>query len=426
MTMNETKRIVVWRFWLALAVAIGMVWPGTGAWAASKHQPITLELIALMKTRPEIKTMLNESIEKADKINPDRATNPVTSLDKYLDYVDKTSKLIPRDILANPPSIIRDQILQSICYFYFLIDQPLGELNDKDLFKPSIQYYPPFATWTRQFADAWGQYLNTPASWDQSTYEQFYADPSFGLTTGWYESPANWTTFNQFFARFLSSPDQRPIADAGDPSVVAAPADSVPQGAWPIDGESRIQVKGGLQIKLARFFSIPQLLGEDSPYKDAFANGMLTHTFLNVNDYHRYHFAVGGIVKDKRTIQQNVSLEVSWNKETGRYDPVDSTGWQFSQTRGYVIVDTERFGLVALIPMGMAQVSSVMFDDTVKPGSQHNKGEMLGNFLFGGSDFVMLFQKQAGFEITAPRSGEEFKHLLMGEAYGVMLGAASN
>ena len=99
--MNETKRIVVWRFWLALAVAIGMVWPGTGAWAASKHQPITLELIALMKTRPEIKTMLNESIEKADKINPDRATNPVTSLDKYLDYVDKTSKLIPRDILAS-------------------------------------------------------------------------------------------------------------------------------------------------------------------------------------------------------------------------------------------------------------------------------------------------------------------------------------
>ena len=304
-----------------------------------------------------------------------------------------------------------------------MIDQPLGELNDKDLFKPSIQYYPPFATWTRQFADAWGQYLNTPASWDQSTYEQFYADPSFGLTTGWYESPANWTTFNQFFARFLSSPDQRPIADAGDPQTDSGVF--LEAGSFR-DGESRIQVKGGLQIKLARFFSIPQLLGEDSPYKDAFANGMLTHTFLNVNDYHRYHFAVGGIVKDKRTIQQNVSLEVSWNKETGRYDPVDSTGWQFSQTRGYVIVDTERFGLVALIPMGMAQVSSVMFDDTVKPGSQHNKGEMLGNFLFGGSDFVMLFQKQAGFEITAPRSGEEFKHLLMGEAYGVMLGAASN
>lgn len=379
-----------------------------------------------MKQRPEIKTMLNESIVKAGKINPDRATNPVSSVDEYLDYIDRASKLIPRDILANPPSIIRDQILQSICYFYFLIDQSLKGLADKDLFKPSIQYYPPFATWTRQFADAWGQYLNTPASWDQSIYQQFYADPSFGLTTGWYESPTNWKTFNQFFARLLSSPSQRPIADASDPSVVTSPADSVPQGVWPIGADSRIQVEGGLKIKLARFYSILQLLGKDSPYKHAFANGVLTHTFLNVNDYHHYHFAVGGIIKDKQSIQQNVSLEVSWNKKTGRYEPVVSTGWQFAQTRGYVIVDTGRFGLVALIPMGMAQVSSVLFEDSVKPGSQHNKGEMLGNFLFGGSDFVMLFQEQAGFVITAPRTRGGFEHLLTGEVYGVMTGAAPN
>jgi len=42
----------------------------------------------------------------------------------------------------------------------------------------------------------------------------------------------------------------------------------------------------------------------------------------------------------------------------------------------------------------------------------------LGNFLFGGSDFVILFQETAGFEITAT-SGI---HLLMGEKYGVMKG----
>jgi hypothetical protein len=43
--------------------------------------------------------------------------------------------------------------------------------------------------------------------------------------------------------------------------VVASPADSVPQGVWPIDGQSRIQVDGGLRVKLARFFSIPTPLG---------------------------------------------------------------------------------------------------------------------------------------------------------------------
>ena len=65
-------------------------------------------------------------------------------------------------------------------------------------------------------------------------------------------------------------------------------------------------------------------------------------------------------------------------------------------------MDTGPYGLVALIPMGMAQVSSVNFGKNVQVGSTHRKGYMLGNFLFGGSDSIMLFQERAGFEITTP------------------------
>ena len=64
-----------------------------------------------------------------------------------------------------------------------------------------------------------------------------------------------------------------------------------PRERGPIDNNSTILVDGGLQVKLVRYYSIEDLLGNDSEYKDAFANGVLTHTFLNVNDYHRYHFA---------------------------------------------------------------------------------------------------------------------------------------
>jgi hypothetical protein len=102
-----------------------------------------------------------------------------------------------------------------------------------------------------------------------------------------------------------------------------------------------------------------------------------------------------------------------------------STGWQFTLTRGVVIVDTGKYGLVALVPMGMAQVSSVNFEAIVRPGIIHKKGDMLGNFLFGGSDFVILFQDKAGFEITASKStssADTYKHVLMGEAYGVIKG----
>ena len=386
------------------------------------YKPITRELMDLLEKNPEIRDMLETSIAEAKKINSDPKTNPAQSLSGYYDFIDSTSELIPHEILENPSDLIRDQILQSLCYFYFLVDQPLPELKNKGLYRNTIQFYTPFSSWLYDFAKVWGAFLDTENSWNQKTYQEFYNDPSFGLQKGWYESSSNWDTFNRFFSRYLKSPNARPIASPSDPTVVVSPADSVPQGVWAIDDNSNIRVEDGLEVKLVRYYSIKDLLGEDSQYKDAFANGVLTHTFLNVFDYHRYHFAVGGTIKEKKIIVQNVALEVAWSAEQGRYIPIDSTGWQFSQTRGYVIVDTEKYGLVALIPMGMAQVSSVNFEDDVKVGTIHEKGDMLGNFLFGGSDFVMLFQESTGFEMTAASD----IHLLMGEKYGVMKDATHN
>jgi phosphatidylserine decarboxylase precursor len=403
---------------LALMLVCSPLLTGCGT---ERHKPITSELISLVQTNPEVGNMLEASIAEAKKVNPDPETNPVQSLADYYDFLDRAAELIPKDVLENPSSFtLKDQMLQGICYFYFLVDQPLPELEGKGLFKNRIQYYEPFSTWLRNYVKIWGAYLDTEESWNEKIYQEFYNDPSFGLQAGWYESPSNWKTFNQFFARYLKSPDMRPIASSDDPAVVVSPADSVPQGVWVIDQDSNIGVEG-VTVKEVTYYSIEELLGKDSQYKDAFANGVLTHTFLNVNDYHRYHFAVGGTVKEKKIISQNVALEVAWSSEQGKYVPIDSTGWQFSQTRGYVIVDTVKYGLVALIPMGMAQVSSVNFEDNVKVGTTHMKGDMLGNFLFGGSDFVMLFQEEAGFEITAPREdATTYKHILMGEEYGVM------
>ncbi|MCX6089197.1 MAG: phosphatidylserine decarboxylase [Candidatus Atribacteria bacterium] len=425
-------------FVLFLIVA-GMILPASPVLAENdSHKPITRKLIEMVEEHEEIHDMLVASIEAVKEINPDLKTNPVQSLQDYYDFLDAASELIPQNVLVNKSNLVRDQILQSICYFYFLVDQPLPELKGKGLFKNTIQYYGPFSTWLRDFANTWGTFLDTEASWNMDTYLQLYNDPSFGLQKGWYEPSTNWNTFNRFFSRYLKSPDARPIVSPDDPSVVVSSADSVPQGTWEIDENSNIRIDGGLKVKLVTFYDIKDLLGEDSKYKDAFARGILTHTFLNVNDYHRYHFAVGGTILEKKIIVQNVALEVSWSSEQGKYIPIDSTGWQFSQTRGYVIVDTGKYGLVALIPMGMAQVSSVNFEENVKVETVHKKGDMLGTFLFGGSDFVMLFQEKAGFQITAPtedesvsetdpdpgHGGTTYKHLLMGEAYGVMKGVA--
>src|SRR5262249_8996409 len=95
-------------------------------------------------------------------------------------------------------------------------------------------------------------------------------------------------------------------------------------------------------------------------------------------------------------------------------------GWESIETRGCVIVETEKYGLVALLPVGMSQVCSVNFENTIQKGSKINKGDMLGYFLFGGSDFIILFQKHVHFTLAVPAKANSYAHILMGEKYGVI------
>ena len=97
-----------------------------------------------------------------------------------------------------------------------------------------------------------------------------------------------------------------------------------------------------------------------------------------------------------------------------------SIGWQAIETRGCLILETDKYGLVALLPIGMSPVSSILFGADIKQGKRVKKGSEMGMFLFGGSDFVMVFQKQVDFRITSAHEegSQSFKHLLMGEQYG--------
>lgn len=370
-----------------------------------------------------MKKMLVESIEKAKRINPDPATNPAQTLEEYYDFMDWAAKAMPWSILRNLPySRLYDQIDQSLDYFYFINDQPLPELKDKGYFNNSLQYHEPYRTWMIQFTKEWGVYLSKEGSWKEEYYQKALADERFGLGKGWYEDPSKWKTFNDFFARRLKSPDQRPIASPDDPSVVSSPADSKPQGVWKIDQASRIVQKKEVVLKSNVLKSVAALIGEDSAYKNAFANGTLTHTFLDVNDYHRYHFPVGGIIKEVRIISSDDAAGgiTTWDAKARRYMlDANTPGWQNIETRGCVIIETEKHGLVALLPIGMSQVSSVNFEDSVKVGNAVKKGDMLGYFLFGGSDFVLIFQRQVAFKLTVPKEGDDaYQHVLMGEAYG--------
>ena len=385
--------------------------------------PATLELKRLVAANPELKHLLVASIERAKHINPDPLTNPAQTLEQFFEFIAWTERAIPSKLIAaKPDATLYQRMDQSLCYLFFIVDQPLSELEGRGYFNNSVQYAEPYSSWLRTFVRSWGAFLDTPESWNKEYLAMAQADSTFGINRGWYEDPSHWRTFNQFFARQLKSADQRPIDTPADQSIVVSPVDAIPEGTWAIDDASRAVDKSGIAVKTGTVQSVEQLVGEQSRYKSAFAGGTLTHLFLDANDYHHYHFPLGGVVKEVAIIpgREMEGGKVTWDSTNKRYafDP-SSIGWQSVETRGSVILETEEYGLVALLPIGMTPISSVTFEPAVKEGLRVNKGDKLGHFLFGGSDFVMVFQAGYDFTPVSPRNDKQgYSHVLVGERLG--------
>ena len=379
----------------------------------------TREFISMMDADPRLKNLLIKSIRLAREVNPDPLTNPAQTLDAFYDFLDWSVTCMPWNMLPQAETVyspLFDQIAQSLNYFYFVLDQPLEELEGNGMYYNSLQYVEPIRSWIVRRVRNWGRFLSQPESWNDGYYQKFLADGHFGLKKGWYEAPDRWHTFNDFFARRLKDKNARPVSAPDDEAVVVAGADSKPQGLWRVDEKSDIVHERPVVIKSNIYNSIKTLLGGGA-YADAFAGGWMTHSYLNESDYHRYHFPVSGTVRETEVIWQDADGGgvTIWDQDEGKYILQDQNpGWQSLETRGRVIVETDGFGLVAVMPIGMALVSSVNFEPAVKPGAAVKKGDPLGWFLFGGSDMVMIFQQQARFTLEC----EVGSHLLMGEKYG--------
>ena len=153
-----------------------------------------------------LRCLLEQSLAQAAIANPHRETNPVRTVEEWCAYVERFAHCMPwqgMDI-GEEASFFR-RIDQNIGYFYFLLDQPLDALRDKGYIYPSLQYEPRVAAWLKAYNTAWGEYLSGPNSWNDSYYNIVRTDARFELDTDRYESTDHWHSWNDFFARKLSS-----------------------------------------------------------------------------------------------------------------------------------------------------------------------------------------------------------------------------
>ncbi len=204
-------------------------------------------------------------------------------------------------------------------------------------------------------------------------------------------APSGWLTANQFIAREING-GLRPIAEPTSNLVVTSPADCSYQHAYAIDADSEIPAT---TIKNRKCGNIKQLI-EGSSYAGSFAGGTFVHYMLPVHAYHRFHLPVAGLVKESFRISGKVFMRVDIEDHELAASDSATSGYEFSQTRGVVTIDTAKsdcgdIGIVAVIPVGMAHVSSVVL--TSVEAKHMAKGEEFGYFQFGGSDIIVVFQE---------------------------------
>jgi phosphatidylserine decarboxylase len=343
----------------------------------------------------------------------------IIDTDSFLDYMDfLVTTWVPSEDLEGKDVYYR------LVVFYFIFDQPaIKDLQSP--IEPASAKKPLswLSSWLVGYAQAMGASLDQESSLTPASLATFYNSPKYNMNE--YIVPrGGWKTFNDFFAR-NTKPGYRPIDALSDSTVIVSPADATFDGSWPVDASSQVNIKN---VE----WNILDLL-KDSPFADKFEGGIFMHSFLNTFDYHRQHAPVDGKVVEARVIPGQVYLEVTvvpdpttgkpklqgQRRVTGKPDgslnatvsAPDDAGYQFLQCRGLVVLET-KIGYIAVLPIGMAQVSSVIV--TAEVGKELRKGEEISYFQFGGSDIVVVFQAQSNVEITAKFDPENPTHYNMG------------
>jgi phosphatidylserine decarboxylase len=364
-------------------------------------------MIAKSRARRELHTDLYRAIDNVFK-----GDGWPTSPDEYLHYVEHYLVLIPNEIddpmypnawtSDNTKNGYNQKVYDLLCQFYFLVDQQLPLTND------TLQAYKKgkfvFADWLREFAIDWGNFLDTKESLPLSALASFAADPMYNIPL-YNENAAKWNTFNEFFYREFNGANKkghsplRPIAEPGNNNVITSSADCTYQMAYPIDDNGNVLGVNGnpttVNLKHTHNVNTVAELLQDKKLAKAFNGGTFVHYFLSPFDYHRFHSPVDGLVKTCKAVQGNVFLDVELNGD-GEFHAPDSSvgGYEFQQARGVFVVDTGGpAGLVASVPIGMAQVSGVDMYTKKLSGKRVKKGDEFGKFMFGGSDTILLFQK---------------------------------
>lgn len=271
---------------------------------------------------------------------------------------------------------------------FFAFNNPLG--------RAAFQSQPGMGIFDR-FASERGAFLNSKAS--TKYVARWLADPR--IEKGEYVLPdpkatdGGFNSYNDFFARKFKDVNRvRPQSMPGLDYVISAPTDAIVNSipAKIVDESTRLHTKGTQELNIEKL-----LIG--SKFWKKFVGGTALSCILMPNTYHHYHSPVDGKVVESRVLDGALlGMEdfPSFVPATGNVGYHGASFGAFeSYQRGYFIIDTGKYGLVGVVPVGLSTVGSVVFEDKfleAKGPVAVKRGDELGHFLYGGSLVILIFE----------------------------------
>ena len=212
--------------------------------------------------------------------------------------------------------------------------------------------------------------------------EDFQCDPK--------QSYYGFTSWDDFFTRQFRE-GRRPVAAPIDNAVIANSCESAPYRlARGVKGSDTFWIK-------SQPYSLYHMLAGD-PLIGQFEGGTIYQAFLSALSYHRWHSPVSGRIVKTQLIDGSYyaeALSVGFDSA----GPNESQGYithVASRALIFIEADNPDIGLMALLFVGMAEVSSN--EITVSVGQHVSKGDQLGMFHFGGSTHCLIFRPQVKLE----------------------------
>ncbi len=339
--------------------------------------PVMAEFQDLIDTDPLIRMYIERMIEQVPK-NRNYSKRHLGSVEQLLRLINEVLTMAPEfgdQAVTLPLGAILDWTMGTPAGFAAYRDPRVNAMLKKIL-----------TTWCEFLTSPDSRYVlnDSPTGWTCEAaqqaigIEQYQHDPQ--------DPHWGFNSWNDFFTRRFKD-GERPVAGPGDDKIIVSACESTPYGI-----STDVQRHDQFWIK-SQPYSLQDMLADDESVEQ-FIGGTVYQAFLSATNYHRWHSPVAGTVV-RAFLAEGTYYSEADSEGAGAVEPMNSQSYlAHVAARAVIVIDADDpvVGLVALVAVGMSEVSSCVINSAAAPGSHVGKGDELGYFQFGGSTHCLVFR----------------------------------